>query len=52
MKEGIYYWLIVFMDNTTNWDFAATAERAIQIQREIHNNATPVQAVIRLAGGE
>jgi len=52
MKEGIYYWLIVFMDNSTEKDFAATAERAIQIQREIKGNKEPIQAVIRIRGGD
>ena len=46
----MYYWLIVFDDFTTEKDFAATAERAIQIQREIKNNASPIHAVIRLGG--
>ncbi len=51
-EEKIYYWLVVFNDNTTEQDFAATAERAIQIQREIKNNKKPIQAVIRLDATE
>ena len=52
MDESNYYWLIVFDDNTTEKDFAATAERAIQIQREIKGNNKPIQAVIRIRGSE
>ncbi len=51
-EEKMYYWLIVFEDNTTCKDFAVTPERAVEIQRTINNNDKPIKAVIRLGTSE
>ena len=52
MTEKINYWLIIYEDGDTYRDFAATLERAIEIQRTIHNRTKPIWAVIRIADPE
>ena len=41
-------WLIAFADGSVNHDYAVTAERAIEIQREIHHIDMAIIAVVRV----
>ena len=50
-EPKLHYWLIVYEDGDTYKDFAATAERVIEIQQTIYNRTKPIWAVIRLAEG-
>ncbi len=48
MANKIHYWLIIYENGDTYKDFAATLDRAVEIQRTIYNRTKPIWAIIRI----
>ena len=52
MTGKMHYWLIIYEDGDTYKDFAATLDRAVEIQRTVYNRTKPIWAVIRIQSNE